>query len=179
MSCIGVECWTDFYFFAKLLQNKNSIRKEKDKNAVVKGVKKSIDRLAIGIIDDDDDANLPSKILQEFDLIDSTHFTKVFKHEQQFQFVFVLSPTAIEKWFVEYLKINQKELPEFGFNDFEAFTSESKKSRNGFTPTFTACMKHILDTYEKSENHIYKIMRQINYLLNKKFNFDIIEFNNV
>ena len=36
MKLIGVECWADKYFFGRLLNDKNLIRKEKNKQEVIK-----------------------------------------------------------------------------------------------------------------------------------------------
>ena len=56
MKLIGVECWADKYFFGRLLNDNNLIRKEKNKQEVIKGVVvRNKGNFSIGIIDIDDD----------------------------------------------------------------------------------------------------------------------------
>ena len=40
MKLIGVECWADKYFFGRLLNDNNLIRKEKNKQEVKRGFRK-------------------------------------------------------------------------------------------------------------------------------------------
>jgi hypothetical protein len=179
MSLIGVECWCDNYFFGKLLRNDKLIKKEKNKNAVLVGLKKAQDRVAIGIIDHDYDENLPLKILNDFEVIFNSEFTSVYKNLNYFQFVFILKPYALEKWLLRYLEIQNISISNFGYSNPKEFIIDSKNCNSSMTSNFKLLIAHILDNYLNTANHIHLIKRQLDYILENKFNFDKTDFTNV
>jgi hypothetical protein len=179
MSLIGVECWCDNYFFGKLLCNDKIIRKEKNKNAVIAGLRKSKDRVAIGIIDHDDDDELPNKILQDFVQIFNSENTSVYKHNAFFQFVFILKPYALEKWLLQYLLNENVNISEFGYTSVKEFIIDSKNCNTNMTSNFKNLISFILENYHKTSNHINLIKQQLDYILENKFNFTPIQFPNV
>ena len=74
MSIVGVECNADRYFFGRLLDNKNLIRKERNDSEVIKGVSvRSKGNFSIGIIDIDKNKKIPS----DFIIISKNDNTKI------------------------------------------------------------------------------------------------------
>ena len=93
MSLIG-ECNADRYFFGRLLENKNIIRKERNDLEVINGVaNKSKGNFSIGIIDVDKQKKLPT----EFEIIFENNNSNIYKHKTNFQFLILVGPRQMEQ----------------------------------------------------------------------------------
>lgn len=123
MKLIGVECWADKYFFGRLINDSNLIRKEKNKQEVLKGVlERSKGNFSIGIIDIDDD----NQKINGFDKIFESENLKILKHNIKHQFLILIGPKEFENWIEEYLNSRNVKVIDFGFIDFNEFKKKSK-----------------------------------------------------
>ncbi len=123
MKLIGVECWADKYFFGRLINDSNLIRKEKNKQEVLKGVlERSKGNFSIGIIDIDDD----NQKINGFDKIFESENLKILKHNIKHQFLILIGPKEFENWIEEYLNTRNVKVIDFGFIDFNEFKKKSK-----------------------------------------------------
>ncbi|WP_376777397.1 hypothetical protein [Flavobacterium covae] len=173
MAVVGVECNADRYFFGRLLENKNLIRKERNDTEVISGVVvRSRGNFSIGIIDVDKDKKLPS----EFTKISEGITTQIFKHNSNCQFLILVGPRQFEHWINEYLKGKEVSVENFGFTIFNDFMETSKSIKPEANEKFKNVIDYIFSTYKDEENHILKLKRQLEYILEKKYQFNIEEF---
>lgn len=176
MRIIGVECYADKYFFSRLLDNSSLIRKERNDKAVIDSVCiRSKDNFSIGIIDIDKNKKIP----KEFLLLSDDFYTKVYKHNTKFQFLFTLAPRQFEHWVNGFLKEQNEIVENFGYSSFNEFMEESKSKAPETFERFKKVLEFVFRNFGKSENHVLKIKRQLEYLVNKKYQFNKEEFINV
>ncbi|OYQ42261.1 hypothetical protein [Flavobacterium aurantiibacter] len=173
MAVIGVECNADRYFFAKLLGNKGLIRKEKNESEVIKGiVQRSKDSFRIGIIDEDKNKRIPA----DFKEIYKDANSRCFKREEKFQFLFLIGPRQFEHWINSFLIKRNKDVSAFEFESFEEFMQKSKSVTPENDSRFAELIDYVLEEHASFDNHVLKVKLQIEYLLEKKFEFEIKEF---
>ena len=176
MKLIGVECWADKYFFGKLLNDKSLIRKESGDDAVIDGVyKRSKGNFSIGIVDIDKNKKIPASFLKIYENENS----QIYKHNENCQFLILIGPRQFEHWINEFLKKENKEVIEFGFIDFVEFMKRSKSLNPENDERFKDLINFVIENFEDSENHILKLKLQLEYILEKKYQFNIDEFQNI
>lgn len=176
MSLVGVECNADRYFFGRLLNNKKLIRKERNDIEVIKGVcVRSKGHFSIGIIDVDKDKKIPN----DFTGIYRDANTHIFKHNQNCQFLILIGPRQFEHWINEYLRLKNSSVLEFGFSTFDDFMQNSKTISPEKEEKFKNVMNFVFENLSENENHILKLKRQLEYILDKKYQFNIDEFQNI
>lgn len=176
MSLVGVECNADRYFFGRLLENKNIIRKERNDFEVINGVaNKSRGNFSIGIIDVDKQKKLPT----EFQVIFENDNSKIYKHITNFQFLILVGPRQLEHFLNEFLRTENKEITEFGFTDFNHFMETSKSLKPEMNVNFKCVIDFIIDNFANNNNHINTLKKQINFIIEEKYNFRIEDFNNI
>lgn len=179
---IGVECWADKYFFGRLLQNKNWVRKEKNKTEVIKSLTlRSKGLFSIGIVDKDRkeiDSYFTEKLVEVVIPIDE--FTQIIKLKDNSHYLIELCPNEFEDWIVSFLNSCGRNVTEFGYQNIHEFKEDSKviepKLLNN--ERFLSVLNLILKQSVQSENHINKVRRVILYLLDKKYEADINELKN-
>ena len=173
MKLIGVECWADKYFFGRLLNDNNVIRKEKNKQEVIKGViVRSKGNFSVGIVDIDDNNDK----LFGFDIIFESKYSKILKHNIKYQFLILIGPKEFENWIEEYLKIKKCKVEDFGFINFIDFKKKSKTLKPDLDEKFKNLMNFVFENCYKNENHILKLKVHLEYIIEKKYQFDVIEF---
>ncbi len=176
MKLIGVECWADKYFFGRLLNDNNLIRKEKNKQEVIKGaVVRSKGNFSIGIIDIDDD----NQKINGFERIFESENSKILKHNSKYQFLILIGPKEFENWIEEYLKTKNVNVKDFGFIDFNDFKKKSKTIKPESDERFRNLINYIFENFNNDENHILKLKKQLEYILQKKYQFKIDEFQKI
>lgn len=180
-SLICVECHADRYFFGRLVNDANLIRKEKNKNEVIKAITQRVkDQFIIGVVDEDKNDLLKDKNLSDFEKILEEDAYKIFKHKTNFQFIFVLRPKEFEFWLNEFLKLKNKTIQDFGYIDLEEFTKkESKSIKPESYPRFKEVITFVINSHSEDVNFIYKMKKKLEYLIEKKYTFDKNEFLNV
>lgn len=173
MKLVGVECWADKYFFERLLNDKSIIRKESGDDAVIDGVViRSKGNFSIGIIDIDKNKKIPNN----FSNIHANENTQIFKHQENCQFLILIGPRQFEHWINDYLKIKNSSVEVFGFINFVDFMKKSKSLKPESDEKFKNLLDFIFENFNNHENHILKLNRQLNYLIAKKYQFNIDEF---
>ncbi len=176
MKLIGVECWADKYFFGRLLNDNNLIRKEKNKQEVLKGVlERSKGNFSIGIIDIDDD----NQKINGFDKIFESENSKILKHNIKYQFLILIGPKEFENWIEDYLNTRNVNVKDFGFIDFNEFKKKSKTLKPESDEKFRNLINYVFDNFNNDENHILKLKKQLEYILQKKYQFNIDEFQKI
>lgn len=176
MSLVGVECNADRYFIGRLLENKNLIRKERNDLEVINGVaNKSKGNFSIGIIDIDKHKKLPT----EFEQIFENENSKIYKHRTNFQFLILVGPRQLEHFLNEYLRTVNREITEFGFTDFNHFMETSKSTKPEMNANFKSVIDFIINNFANNNNHINTLKKQINFIIEAKYNFTIEEFSNL
>jgi hypothetical protein len=176
MSIIGVECNADRYFFGRLLNDNRLIRKERNDIEVIRGVsERSRGNFSIGIIDVDKDKKIPNN----FAKIDENENTQIFKHNQNCQFLILIGPRQFEHWINEYLKIKNGSVIDFGFTTFDDFMQSSKTISPEKEDRFKNVMNFVFENFNEDQNHILKLKIQLEYILEKKYQFNIDEFQNI
>lgn len=186
---IGVECWADCYFFGRLLNDTKVIRKEKNKDEVLKSIiERSKGGFSIGIVDRDkgdlSSGFILNKVKVEVEAsLELGAYTTVNKLAGKPQFIIELKPKEFEFWVNEFLRINAKSVIDFGYASVKEFMDESK-SRLELLLTqqrFLAIMDFIFAEYKGKEedNHIHKLKRVLAYLIEKNYQADINELINV
>ena len=156
-----------------VLNDNNLIRKEKNKQEVIKGVVvRSKGNFSIGIIDIDDNNDK----LYGFDIIFESKYSKILRHNTKFQFLILIGPKEFENWIEEYLKIKNSKVEDFGFINFTDFKKKSKTLKPEQDEKFNNLMNFVFESYNKDENHISKLKTQLEYIIEKKYQFDLIEF---
>ena len=180
---IGVECWADKYFFGRLLQNKSWIRKEKNKNEVIKSLtQRSNGQFSIGIVDKDrKDINsyFAEKLVENAAPIDA--FTQVIKLKDNNHYIIELCPNEFEDWIITFLNSCGQSVTEFGYQDVREFKEDSKviEPRLLCNERILTVLNSILRECVQSENHINKVRRLILYLIENKYDADFNELKNV
>ncbi|MFK7058995.1 hypothetical protein V3Q90_02505 [Flavobacterium oreochromis] len=173
MAIVGVECNADRYFFGRLLENKNLIRKERNDTEVIKSVvERSKGNFSIGIVDVDKNKKLPTS----FTKINENDWTYIYKHQTNCQFLILVGPRQFEHWINEYLRQKEVLIESFGFVTFNDFMETSKSTKPETSEKFKNVIDYVFSTYIDEENHILKLKRQLDYILEKKYQFNIDEF---
>ncbi|MBF2707087.1 hypothetical protein [Flavobacterium soyangense] len=176
MKLVGVECWADKYFFGRLLNDKNIIRKESGDDAVIDGVAiRSKGSFSVGIVDVDKDKKIP----KDFTKICENENTQIFKHNENCQFIILIGPRQFEHWINEYLKIKNSSVEDFGFVNFVEFMKQSKSLKPENDERFKDVISFVIENFHRSENHIFKLKIHLEYILEKKYQFNIEEFQNI
>lgn len=176
MKLVGVECWADMYFFGKLLNNKSLIRKESGDDAVIDGVNiRSKGSFSVGIVDIDKNKKIPTA----FTKINENVNTQIFKHNENCQFLILIGPRQFEHWINEYLKHKNKAVEDFEFESFVEFMKQSKSLKPENDERFKNVINFVIDNFQESENHILKLKTHLDYILEKKYQFNIEEFQNI
>lgn len=181
---IRVECWADFYFFGRLLLNKELIRKEKNKAEVFKSIReRAKGEFSIGVVDSDNDAIEPFlkgfTIEQRFFICDEVEIIKI---QNYHYYIIQLYPKEFEKWIVKYLEDNcGKALVEFGYGSYEDFANDSKviPEKLSKNQRFLDTINYVMKNYENSENHINKVKKVLKYLIENNYGADINYLKNV
>ncbi|MES2747467.1 MAG: hypothetical protein V4648_03760 [Bacteroidota bacterium] len=176
MSVVGVECNADRYFFGRLLNDKNQIRKEKNDSGVIDGiVKRSGDSFRIGIIDVDKNKKIPANFNEVYNDVN----TQIFKHNINCQFLILIGPRQFEHWINAFLRLKDGNIEDFGFDNFNDFMEHSKSLKPENDQRFKNVMDFVFDNLNADENHILKLKKQLEYILDKKYQFNIDEFHNI
>ncbi|CAN1563891.1 hypothetical protein MCEGE10_02794 [Flavobacteriaceae bacterium] len=176
MKLIGVECWADKYFFGRFLNDKNIIRKESGDDAVIDGVyKRSKGNFNVGIVDVDKGKKIP----KDFIKIYGNENTQIFKHNENCQFLILIGPRQFEHWINEYLKIKNSTVEDFGFISFVEFMKQSKSLKPENDERFKNVINFVIENFQENENHILKLKIHLEYILEKKYQFNIEEFQNI
>lgn len=170
---VAVECFADRYFFGKLLQNEKRIRKEKNKNEVIKAFERVKGEFLIGIVDEDRKNILLHPFLKNFEFIKEGNNFKIYKDKTKYQFIFALCPKAFEYWIFQFLEIQDKNLEEFQYIDFETFKKETKNEQIDKDVKFKNLVSHIIKTYPDFDNHIKDFKKNIDYLISETYNFEL------
>ncbi len=173
MSTIGVECNADKYFFGRLLQDKRLIRKERNDLEVIKGVAvRSKGNFSIGIIDVDKNKKIPGEFIEIY----RNDNTQIYKHYQHCQFLILIGPRQFEHWIGAFLRKNNNSVMDFGFNTFDDFMENSKTLKPENEDRFKNLMNFVFENIYDGENHILHLKKQLEYLIEKKYQFNIEEF---
>jgi hypothetical protein len=176
MKLVGVECWADKYFFERLLNDKSLIRKESGDDAVINGVVvRSKGNFSIGIVDIDKDKKIPNS----FAKIHENDNTQIFKHNENCQFLILIGPRQFEHWINEYLKNKNSAVEDFGFINFVDFMKNSKSLKPESDERFKNLINFVFDNFNEDENHILKLKKHLEYIIEKKYQFNIDEFQNI
>ena len=176
MSLVGVECNADRYFFGRLLNDKNLIRKERNDKAVIDWVSvKSKNNFSVGIIDVDKNKKIPANFNK---IVDYQH-TQIYKHYINCQFLILIGPRQFEHWINEFLKIESVKIESFGYSDLDDFMRNSKTLSPEKEQRFKSVIDFVFEKIYKNENHILKLKIQLEYILEKKYQFNINEFQNI
>lgn len=176
MSLIGVECNADRYFFGRLFNNKNIIRKEKNDVAVIKGVfENSKGNFSLGIIDIDKNI----RIRKEVELLFEIDNYKIIKDKENYQFIILVGPRQLEHFLYKFIEIEEKKIENFGFDNFNHFMEISKSFKPELNQNFKSVIDFIIKNYSKSDNYILKLKKQIDYIIKERYNFNIEEFNKI
>jgi hypothetical protein len=176
MSIIGVECNADRYFFGRLLNNKNLIRKERNDKEVIEGVTiRSKGNFSVGIIDIDKNKKIP----QNFELINENNHTKIFKNKEICQFLIAIGPRQFEHWIHEFLKNKNIDIESFDFENFDKFMQTSKSLKPETDIRFKNIIDIVIEKHNTDDNHILKLKKQLEYIIEKKYSFLIEEFNQI
>ncbi len=173
MKLVGVECWADMYFFGRLLNNKSLIRKESGDDAVIDGVViRRKGNFSIGIVDVDKDKKIP----KSFSKIYENKNTQIFKHNTNCQFLILIGPRQFEHWINEYLKVKNSSVEAFGFSNFVEFMQKSKSLKPELDEKYKNIIDFVFENLHENENHILKLKRQLEYIIDKKYSFQVNEF---
>lgn len=176
---VAVECFADKYFFGKLLQNEKHIRKEKNKNEVINAFGRVRGAFLVGIVDEDRKDLLLNPNLRDFEKIKEGRSFKIYKDKTKYHFIFALCPKAFEDWIYRFLKSQNKELSEFGYIDFESFIQETKSEQIDKESKYRNLVKHVIQTYPDSDNHIKEFKIHLDYLLAETYRFNLEKFKNL
>jgi hypothetical protein len=170
---VAVECFADQYFFGKLLQNEKKIRKEKNKNEVIKAFGRVKEEFLVGIVDEDRKDLILHPQLKTFELIKKGNSFKIYKYKTKYHFIFALCPKAFEYWLFQFLEIQNKNLEEFQYINFETFKKETKNEQIDKDFKFKNLVSHIIKTYPDSDNHIKDFKEHIDYLISETYKFEL------
>lgn len=181
---IRVECWADFYFFGKLLLNKELIRKEKNKAEVFKSIKeRAKGEFSIGIVDSDNDAIEPFikgfKIEERFFVCEEVELIKL---QDYHYYIIQLYPKEFEKWVLKFVEVNcSKTLVEFGYKSYQDFEDDSKviPEKMERNERFLKLLGFVLNEHTNTDNHIHKLKTVLKYLVDNHYDADINKLKNV
>ncbi len=180
---IGVECWADYYFFGRLLNDSKIIRKEKNKNEVLKSItERAKGSFSVGVVDHDKkELTVYLKETEIEGMVTIGEYIHVSKFAGSIQFVIELKPVEFEIWINEFLKTEGKSVADFGYESLKEFIEESKSIYEVLLskPRFIKLMDFIFEHYKNSDNHIRKIKLILEYLLKNRYQADINELINV
>ena len=173
MSLVGVECNADRYFFGRLLGNKNLIRKERNDFEVIKGVSvRSKGNFSLGIIDVDKKKKLPV----DFVIVFENPNNQIYKHINNCQFIILIGPRQFEHWINEFLRLQLVTIESFGFINFEDFMQKSKTLNPEKEIRFKSVIDFVFEKIDENESHIQSLKKQLEYILEKKYQFNQIDF---
>ena len=173
MSIVGVECNADRYFFGRLLDDKNIIRKERNDFEVIKGVSiRSKGNFSVGIIDVDKNKKIPN----DFIILCENDNTKIYKRSSNYQFLILIGPRQFEYWINDFLKFKNIQVETFEFSRFDEFMQTSKSLSPEKHERFKNLIDFVIENFNKDENHILKLKMQLDYIIEKKYQFSIDEF---
>ena len=173
MSIVGVECNADRYFFGRLLDDKNLIRKERNDFEVIKGVSvRSKGNFSIGIIDIDKNKKIPN----DFIILEENNNTKILKHSNYYQFLVLVGPRQFEHWINDFLKLTNTSVEDFDFISFDQFMEISKSISPEKHQRFKNVIDFVIKNYNNDINHISKLKQQLEYIIAKKYLFNSDEF---
>lgn len=176
MSIIGVECNADRYFFGRLLNNKSLIRKERNDTEVIQSVTiRSKGNFSVGIIDIDKNKKIP----QHFGLIYENNYTKIYKHTGYCQFLITIGPRQFEHWINEFLKNKNINIEDFDFENFDKFMQTSKSLKPEMDIRFKNIIDIVIENYSADDNHILILKKHLEYIIETKYDFSIVEFNKI
>lgn len=185
--CIRVECWSDNYFFGKLLQGDHLINKQPNKTQVIKGFKdgKLSGVFAVGIVDSDNDAIEPflkDLTIEHQFFICKDNELEIIKIAAQPHYIIVLHPKEFEKWLVKFVENDcTKTLKEFDYSTYSDFENDAKELQQKIlnNEKLMKLFKFVLTEQAKSDNHISKLKSVLTHLLTHPFDADINELKNV
>lgn len=176
MGIIGVECNADRYFFGRLLNDKSLIRKERNDTEVINGVTiRSKGSFSIGIIDVDKNKKIP----ESFVLIYGNNNTKIYKHKDNCQFLITIGPRQFEHWINDFLKNKNYKVEDFKFENFDKFMQTSKSLKPETDLRFKEIIDAVIGNYHMDNNHVLILKKHLIYIIEKKYDFSITEFNNI
>jgi hypothetical protein len=180
---IRVECWADNYFFGRLLTNKSLIRKEKNKSEVFKSIKERAKGIfSIGIVDSDNDNIEPFlgdlEIEERFFVCDELELIKIRGFSY---FILQLHPKEFEKWLLKYIENAGQKLSDFGYSSYKEFENDSKviPERMERNERFLNLINFVLDRCDETDNHINKMKKILQYLIEHTYSVDINDLKNV
>lgn len=173
MRFVGVECFADQYFFGRLIQNKDFIRKEKNDTEVIRGItERGKDNFLIGIIDIDKNKKIPAEYVEVF----TSDNTTIYKHQVNCQFLMLVGPRQFEHWIKKFLTDCDKSAEDFGYDDFNEFMEDSKSVSPQKSGRFKSLMDFVFENYKTNDNHIHLMKKHLDYLIEKQYDFDKDEF---
>lgn len=79
----------------------------------------------------------------------------------------------------EYLRLKNSSVIDFGFSTFDDFMQNSKTISPEKEERFKNVMNFVFENFNEDENHILKLKLQLEYILEKKYHFNIGEFQNI
>jgi hypothetical protein len=180
---IAVECWADEYFFGRLLMDKALIRKEKNKAEVFKSIKeRSKGNFSIGIVDKDNEE--AAAFLKGFEIQKKVNIgaeIEVVKIADKPWFVLQLAPVEFERWIEKFLDLpGCKKLAEFGYENIRNFCNDSKVIAEKLIQNekIMNVLNYVLSEYDKTDNHIKKAKKILDYLVAQNYRADINEIAN-
>lgn len=173
MRFVGVECFADQYFFGRLIDRKDFIRKERNDTEVIRGItERGRDNFSIGIIDIDKNKKIPAGYIEVF----SSGNTTIYKHQVNCQFLVLVGPRQFEHWIKKFLTDFGKSAEDFGYDSFNEFMEDSKSLKPEKSDRFKSLMDFVLKNFEATDNHIHLMKKHLAYLIEKKYDFDKDEF---
>ena len=101
------------------------------------------------------------------------------KHNSKYQFLILIGPKEFENWIEEYLNTKNAKIKDFGFIDFNDFKKKSKTLKPERDEKFRNLINYVFDNFNIDENHILKLKKQLEYNLQKKYQFNIDEFQKI
>ena len=176
MSLIGVECNADWYFFGRLLNNKNLIRKERNDTEVIRSIViRSKGSFCIGIIDVDKNKKIPLGFIN----ISASNNADIYKHSVNCQFLILIGPRQFEHWINAFLTLHAQPITNFGYANVNEFMEESKTINPEKNEKFRSIINFVLENYSTNDNHVLSLKKQLEYIVEKKYQFNIDEFQNI
>ena len=98
------------------------------------------------------------------------------KNNSKYQFLILIGPKEFENWIEEYLNTKNAKIKDFGFIDFNDFKKKSKTLKPESDERFRNLINYVFDNFNNNENHILKLKKQLEYIVEKKYQFDITTF---
>jgi hypothetical protein len=187
---VGVECFADEYFFKRLLRNDRIVRKEKNKEEVLKSVlERSKGNFSVGIVDaDSKDFGKQRRSMEAYlkglDIerkIDFGSTIQVVKVADKPWFFIQLAPVEFEQWIVKFLDdFCEKKLADFGFESALELCGETKviPKRLLANEKVMTSFNYVLNEFQKTDNHVRKLKEILDYLIEMNYQADINEIAN-